>query len=228
MPVSENLHERRPNRLQRTATIGRFAWAAGFVAGGLVACGGGGESGTGSGPGTATGSRVASYAVVQPAAAHLYPVNPAATWKPLLGDLDGMQGPVSVIDLSAVVATGSALAGTRLTVQTVGAYDATANAASSQWLANVSAVFVDAQGVIVPPVAGPEALAPAYVRECAGSTPATDPVAGDFLIPTAAPAILVVPPGAAFLRVSVDDCFFADNRSAPSDPLRIFVRAETP
>lgn len=238
----------------RRGRAGCARWAAAISSAvcalGLLACGGGGDAGTASGTitGTTTGTiagtpagtptgtgsgtsttgagRLASYAVVPPDAPHLYPVNPAASWKPLLGELDGMQGAVSVIDLSTVVPAGAALAGARLTVQAVGAYDATANSATPQWLANVSAVFVDAQGMIVAPVSGPDAPAPAYVRECANSTPATDPVAGDFLVPAAAPAVLVVPPAAAFLRVSVDDCYFADNRSAATDPLRIFIRAE--
>ena len=46
---------------------------------------------------------------------------------------------------------------------------------------------------------------------------------GDFLIPSTA-ALLTVPAGAVQLRLSVDDCFFSDNKPVTSDPLRLVIK----
>ncbi len=172
-------------------------------------------------------SKTPTYSLTQSTAPFEFPINPGATWKPLMGDRDGLHGPVTVIDLRKLVASAATLAGTTLTVRALGAYESSSEDGIRSTQTNVSAVFVDAKGVFVRQTRQ-DALPDAVTRICRDLTGDADPFFGDFLIPAGEPARLVVPAGAVQLRVSVDDCRFIDNVSSTVDPLRLHIRAVDP
>lgn len=171
-------------------------------------------------PSNGTLSRTPSYALASPTTPHTYEINPAATWKALVGDDDANRGPVTVIDLRKQVSSIETLAGATLRVQVLGGYESNVDGGGRASFFNVSAVFVDKKGVYVPQRA--DSALPSAGARCAGGD-AADPYHGDFLIPAGMPARLVVPAGAVHLRLSVDDCRFIDNESLRSDPLRLEI-----
>ncbi len=183
----------------------------------LVACGGGG-GGDDSASTTTTLTKTPTYTFAVETSASTYLINPAATWKTIQSDPDGNLGPVVTIDLTKL----GAAAGTVLSVQAQGFYDAAPLDKTPQIVNNMSATFANGAGAIVPLPAGSGfAGATNGLREAPTST--VDPYAGDFLIPSTA-ALLTVPAGAVQLRLSVDDCFFSDNKPVTSDPLRLVIK----
>lgn len=201
-------HEPRPAKLRTALSCGCFAV--------LAACGGKEADPSSS----ATLSRTPSYALASPTTPHTYAINPAATWKQLVGDDDANRGPVTVVDLRKQVSSVETLAGATLRVQVHGGYESNVDTGGRATLFNVSAVFVDRKGVFVPQRA--DAALPSAGARCAG-TDAADPYYGDFLIPAGTPVRLVVPAGAIHLRLSVDDCRFIDNETSGTDPLRLEI-----
>ena len=188
-----------------------------FAAWALTACGGGGSGDT------VPVTKTPDFAVAEASAPFTFEVNPAASWKPIVRADDGYRSPVTVIDLSKLLVAGSSLVGAKFTVQALGLYDATSNGSSSQFTANMSAVFVDSSGAVIDKGNNNNFL-DARVSECTGG--GADPFQGDFLIPSQTPSLLTVPPGASFIRVSVDDCFFLDNVTSKTDPLRLSIKPE--
>jgi hypothetical protein len=193
----------------------------------LAACGGGGGSGEAVALANPNATQTVTYApaVLSATDADVYLINPAASWKKLQSAMDGFVGALAYIDLSRLLPAGTAAAGQTLEIQALGLYyyNAAQGGTPAQSNNNVSIVFVDGNGALLRLPAG-SALVPAHNTNCATSPPSTDPNAPDVMVPLVAGGRVTVPAGAVRLLVSVDDCFFSDNVSEATDPVRIRVK----
>jgi hypothetical protein len=147
-----------------------------------------------------------------------YLIRPGASWKPSQPS-DRFVDSLATVDLSLVNAGQPVPAGRTLELRSVGSFyfDPLNNL-------RVEAVglLVDAAGQRLAPGSGSTVAATSSAVDC-GQVSGPDVVPEDFQIPTGSVATLVVPSGAVALRLSVEDCFYNDNRVYPPDPIRVTV-----
>lgn len=177
----------------------------------LAACGGGGGDGEG---GSADPATVTSANEITPGD---FQVNPGASWRPRSPG-DYFSGTLSSVDLTRLNG-GKPLGGGRiLDVQSLGSfhYDIQGHLAYV-----ATGLFVDAQGQPLAPATGSGVRSVSSSQEC-GLSSGGDSVPEDFAFSATLAQPLVVPEGAAALRLSVSDCYFRDN-ALSDDPIRIRI-----
>jgi hypothetical protein len=188
----------------------------------LASCGGG------SGATQPIFTQVATVETAKTFALNEYLVNPGATWKVFSSTLDGNVGSLTQVDLRPLVPAGQSPGGQVFEMQVLGTYDAASLSSTPQIKNDVTALFRDAAGTGVPLAATTVGITLATLPIPCFNGPPDDPFPGDFIVPTAGVTRILVPPGSTHVQLSVEDCYFQDNMTTASNPLRLSIKLVTP
>jgi hypothetical protein len=191
-----------------------FATSIVFVTA-LAGCGGGGEGPRPPSPAPIVAAQPSTIAGDPP---QTFLIRPGASWKPIPPQTSFVDALAS-LELARINGGVPVRAGSVLEVRSTGSFffDVLNSLATG-----ATGVLVDATGRRLTPGTGSTVAATSSAVDC--SQPAgPDAVPEDFLIPAGSFATLVVPSGAVALHLSVDDCFYNDNRVVPLDPIRVTV-----